>query len=163
MERECGGCTVCCYIGGVPELNKSAYSHCCHENGKCTIYNSYKRPLICNNFQCSWLRGIGTQEDRPDISKVMCSANVLNGGYWIFAIELSPNAVLTTGLSMVKQLVESFNIPIIVSDWGSRPPNDTGDRVVIKDSLISRSKNIMGELIQYLDDSKSIGIYKLIK
>jgi len=161
MHRECGDCTVCCYVGGVPELGKPAHKKCCYENKGCSIYNSRERPSICNNFQCAWLRGIGSENDRPDINGVMCSDNFLNGGHWVFVIELIPEAATTSGLSMVKQLVECFDIPVIISNYDSIPPNDTGDRVIIKDSLKTRSKKLMGELIQYLDDDKVMGIYKL--
>jgi hypothetical protein len=161
--RECGDCSVCCYVGGVPELRKNPHSQCPYENKGCTLYGSPDRPNVCYSFACSWLHGAGMLEDRPDISGVQCSANMLNGGKWMFVIEVKPNAVMTTGKSMVKTLTALSNVPVIIVDYNSKPPCDRGNRVVVKNALLARcSKRLIGEFLGYLDNDKSMGIYKLV-
>lgn len=55
--RECGSCTACCTVVGVPELGKGTYEACAHlcEAG-CGIYEG--RPGSCRTFACQWLRGV---------------------------------------------------------------------------------------------------------
>lgn len=162
MDRTCGDCSVCCFIGGVPELEKSAYTSCSYECNGCSIFGKPERPAVCNSFQCSWLKGYGLPDDRPDINGVMCSTNKLNGGVWVFAIESKPNSVLTTGRKMVERMAILAPVPVIVVDYGVQPPNNKGNRVVIKDSLKNRSKFIMGTFLDFLDEEKTIGIYGLV-
>lgn len=55
--RECGACTACCTVIGVPELEKGTYEvceHLCHAG--CGIYAD--RPRSCRTFECQWLRGV---------------------------------------------------------------------------------------------------------
>jgi hypothetical protein len=53
--RSCDGCTACCKLVAVAELNKPAQSWCDHCSiGKgCTIYET--RPEDCRTFYCGWL------------------------------------------------------------------------------------------------------------
>lgn len=63
--RECGECTVCCELIGVPELGKPAYSQCEHACGGCQIYET--KPSVCGLFECLWLQGTIINDDlRPD-------------------------------------------------------------------------------------------------
>jgi hypothetical protein len=66
MERTCGGCTACCKILAIKELNKPAGKRCkhCAPNEGCTIYE--RRPLSCQYYRCLWLAGLGGEEERPD-------------------------------------------------------------------------------------------------
>lgn len=65
-ERPCGGCTACCTVMGVEELNKPNHVECQHVSaGGCSIYET--RPESCKAFQCMWRIGIGTMEQRPDL------------------------------------------------------------------------------------------------
>src|SRR4030095_7963556 len=65
--RECGGCTLCCRLERVPQLNKRPGDWCIHCNvGKgCKIYSD--RPSVCREFRCLWLDDL-TMSDamRPD-------------------------------------------------------------------------------------------------
>ena len=163
MSRTCGNCAVCCFVGAVPAIRKPAHCACPHQEGKgCSIYGASIRPKVCSDFQCAWLRGAGHLGDRPDLSNVMCSFNAFNGGQWVFVIETKPNAALTTGKNIIHQLSLSVPFPVIIVDYGKKPPNDFGDRVVVKDSLASRSKRIAGKFLRYLDDQRSIKVHELI-
>jgi len=54
IGRSCGGCTLCCFLLFIPELNKPKRSVCPNSscNG-CEVYDS--RPQSCRNFTCEWL------------------------------------------------------------------------------------------------------------
>lgn len=65
--RQCGGCTMCCKIMGIAELNKPRDQWCPHCSiGKgCQIYDS--KPSSCSNFRCVWLDVPALSEKaRPD-------------------------------------------------------------------------------------------------
>ncbi|MEJ0023647.1 MAG: hypothetical protein WDN76_09600 [Alphaproteobacteria bacterium] len=53
--RSCAGCTLCCTIMGIKELDKPRNTHCphCMVNVGCTIYDT--RPGECGAFYCTWL------------------------------------------------------------------------------------------------------------
>jgi hypothetical protein len=160
MSRTCDECTVCCFIGGVVELHKKAHTACIYENGGCTIFDSEKRPKICHMFQCSWLRGVGLPGDRPDLIGIMCSVNNLNGGTWPFVIETRLGAALREGRSMVERVASLNAAPVIVVDHGALPPDDKGNRVIVKASLKARSGQLMGPFIEWL--TPNTGVYELV-
>jgi len=62
--NKCGDCTECCYVIGVPELNKGNYEKCDHSCNGCTIYKD--RPSPCDNFNCTWLLSGWDKQFRPD-------------------------------------------------------------------------------------------------
>jgi len=54
-KRQCGGCTACCKITPVKELDKPANTRCQHQRFQkgCAIYA--KRPMSCRLWSCAWL------------------------------------------------------------------------------------------------------------
>ncbi len=58
---KCNGCTLCCYLFNIPNLNKNSNTECyyCNNIG-CSIYNN--RPDYCKGFNCAYL-----QQKNPDI------------------------------------------------------------------------------------------------
>ena len=62
MGRECGGCTLCCKVMVIPELDKAKDSWCAHcaIGEGCSIYQ--QRPNSCREFDCLYL----TSEGLPD-------------------------------------------------------------------------------------------------
>ena len=63
--RPCDGCTVCCSVFGVEEIDKSPWVTCAHLNERgCGIYAT--RPGHCHGFYCLYQHGMGTSMDRPD-------------------------------------------------------------------------------------------------
>jgi hypothetical protein len=63
--RPCDGCTECCSVFGVEEIDKDPWVPCdqlSHEG--CGIYET--RPKQCRTFHCLWQNGMGSQSDRPD-------------------------------------------------------------------------------------------------
>ena len=70
-ENKCGGCSLCCKVTAIPELEKPLNKwceHCAIGNG-CTIYET--RPVSCQQFRCLWLSGALSPEMRPDKSRVV--------------------------------------------------------------------------------------------
>jgi hypothetical protein len=72
-RNECGGCTMCCKLVGVAEIDKPEGKWCPHcALGKgCKIYDT--RPPTCEGWDCMWLLGVfGARPDlRPDKCKVV--------------------------------------------------------------------------------------------
>lgn len=63
--RPCDGCTACCSVFGVEEINKPAWEKCTHLNDRgCSIYAT--RPGHCHGFYCMYQYGVGTVAERPD-------------------------------------------------------------------------------------------------
>ena len=168
MERTCGECYVCCHIFQIKEDNffKPGYETCPHIdlslcNGKCSIYS--RRPITCKDFLCLWKYETGSESDRPDKSGVMLYLGQFNNGTWIFALEKWKDAISTTGIQMITTTASMYDLPLIISKHDSRPPDDTGDWTLIKESIKHRCTSMMGELITYLDNEKIYGVYKLRK
>lgn len=129
--RQCNGCTLCCYVGGVSELEKPPHTSCVHvtEYG-CGIFGSKERPQTCNSFKCAWLHDIGGEKDRPDKIGVLLSINTTPRGLIGFAIETMPGAIETTGGNAIVDFARKTKLPIIAVKYESRPPNDIGDWVI---------------------------------
>ena len=54
-QRQCGDCSLCCKVLGIPELEKPKDSWCPNFTAGigCRIY--VDRPPSCHNFSCRWL------------------------------------------------------------------------------------------------------------
>jgi hypothetical protein len=80
--RSCGGCTLCCKIMGVPEIDKPRGTWCPHcLRGKgCGIYAD--RPGGCRTFFCGWLTNprFGP-EWKPDRSKIVITVGRDGNGF----------------------------------------------------------------------------------
>lgn len=66
-KRSCGGCVACCDSLNIAELEKPAGVMCGHCSGHgCNVHGQPDMPEVCAGFQCLWLAGMGTEEQRPD-------------------------------------------------------------------------------------------------
>jgi len=75
--RSCGGCTLCCKVVDVPEIDKPRgvwCTHCIRGTG-CRIYAA--RPSGCRTFLCGWLINprFGP-EWKPDRSKIVITVGL---------------------------------------------------------------------------------------
>jgi hypothetical protein len=158
--RKCGECEVCCEIAEVKEGDffKPAFQKCKHQCNGCAIFGKLERPGICNSYQCSWLRGFGNEEDRPDKNGIMMSINRINGMNFITIIELKLNSVLTTGKNIILDIMSKIKLPALVFDYESPLPK-LGDRIIIHRDIESKCNLLKGELLEKLNDD--INIYKL--
>ena len=165
MERKCGECFACCYIGAVPELKKGPHEMCKYVKvdkcGSCSIFKKKTLPDTCKNFMCSWRRGFGSDNDRPDQNGVMFSINKIENQIYAVAIELTANAINTTGKDMAIQIASAQKLPIIVVKHGVKPPNDSGDYVIIHNTILHKCKNIIGNFIKHLSDE--VVMFELVK
>ncbi len=76
MKRTCGGCSECCRVFDIPELEKEARCRCpkltydeVTFGHRCSIYPD--RPDVCRDFECEWLRGYGDDKDKPSTTGVV--------------------------------------------------------------------------------------------
>ena len=73
--RSCAGCTMCCRIFGIPELQKPRHQWCSHcEIGVgCKIYD--ERPASCREFVCGYLVDGGVPEHwKPSKSRMVLTS-----------------------------------------------------------------------------------------
>lgn len=73
FERKCSECDACCYVLEVRELSKESYCDCSHRKsgGGCSIWTDPLRPDVCGQWNCGWLLGWLSEEDRPDKSGIV--------------------------------------------------------------------------------------------
>jgi len=164
--RSCGECSACCWYAAVLELKKSSHTECRHAcrstAGSCSIFGKDERPKVCQTFQCSWLYGLGSDEHRPDKTGLLCSTNNLDGESFTFglAVELRPDAVTTSGRDFILAFAAAVSFPIIVVNYGS-PVDSTGDRLIVKDSLLSKTQRMRGDLVSQIGEG--VWLHDLIK
>jgi hypothetical protein len=164
-NRKCGICSVCCTVGYVPELKKPAYTRCTHVDtnacGSCKIFDKNFLPDTCKNYNCAWIQGWGEDYDKPNKNNVMITDNILENQRYFTCIELEENAIFShPAKKMIEEIVSEMKIPMIVSKYGMKPPYDTGDYVIIHESIKDRCKRICGDLIWNEGD---ISVYVLLK
>ena len=65
--RNCSGCTLCCKLVPVRELEKAAGERCRYQrSGKgCSVYHTRAMPLCCGIWNCRWL----VNDDTGDLSR----------------------------------------------------------------------------------------------
>lgn len=89
MKRQCGSCSMCCKVLGVPEVKKD-HAWCPHvalPGGGCKIYTN--RPERCRDFHCQWLID-GRHPDYwfPAKSKIVIDARIKDGTkYVVFIVD----------------------------------------------------------------------------
>jgi len=165
MKRECGSCSACCIIGEVSEISKPAHTPCIFlkdcKKGCCSIFDKPELPDTCRNYECAWKRGFGEYYDRPDNSKVLFTSNILEGQGYFTAVELEEGAITGLGTIMVIDVARDTHIPIIVVEYGKKPPEDTGDWVIVTSQTLPRCKRIVGKEIYRFDED--VIMYELLK
>ncbi|HEY7608991.1 MAG TPA: hypothetical protein VIF14_07145 [Alphaproteobacteria bacterium] len=73
--RSCAGCTMCCRIFGIPELEKPRHQWCshCDIGVGCKIYD--QRPASCREFVCGYLVDGGVPEHwKPSKSRMVLTS-----------------------------------------------------------------------------------------
>jgi hypothetical protein len=80
LGRECGGCTACCTVMAVSELQKGMYQTCSHVgNQGCGIYPD--RPRSCHSWSCQWRLG-EIDGPRPDQAGVIVNLGFRGGPHY---------------------------------------------------------------------------------
>jgi hypothetical protein len=148
----------------IVELDKPARVLCRHlvqPDRGCGIHGEPERPQVCRSFLCSWMRGHGGDEDRPDKIGAMLSVNDIEGGRFVLALELRSGAVLSSAAAMVATLASATRLPVVISDYESLPPDDKGDRVAVHTSILYRSRRMVGRLLSWL--APDVALHELVK
>lgn len=108
-ERVCGTCSACCRWPAIPEIDKAARAPCVHlVDGKfgCDRYDD--QPKICETYRCSWIRGNGDEEDRPNVCHVLIDMKLTEWGPALVAKSLRPGAVRSrSGLLAIRRVAAS--------------------------------------------------------
>ncbi len=120
----CGGCTVCCNIFHIPEIDKMAKTSCKHIcNEGCNIHNLNK-PDTCKNYMCIWreFNLFNKEEYRPDnLGVLFDTALYPDFGACINVRELKPNLLnILNGIVqnvkiryLINKIKKKFNYPIM--------------------------------------------------
>jgi hypothetical protein len=133
---------------------------CPYDQNGCTLYGQEDRPNVCNKFQCLWLRGYGEENDIPNESGIMLSIND-NDGIWLFVIEVESNAIFTKGKNIILDAINRIEVPGIVVSYGSKPPNDAGDLVIMKEKLFGRGTKMIGDFVNSLSDN--VHVFRMVR
>lgn len=75
--RDCSGCSLCCFILAVHEIDKPPGIWCTHCPTKrtCEIYE--RRPQECRDFNCGWLTSTAIGEEwNPRRSRIVLAAQL---------------------------------------------------------------------------------------
>lgn len=124
--RECGGCTMCCKVMHVPELEKPAGTWCphCDIGEGCGIYD--ERPKPCRDFECLWLQDDGRvllDADRPDrigvvfwIAKDGAMTKAEGNLDVVVVAESHRNAALGGRARLIVEALLRTNVPIIIAE-----------------------------------------------
>lgn len=115
MKRECGTCTKCCDGWLTADIygHKMEPGKPCPFVGehKCTIYNN-KRPQICSDFKCGWLKDDGTLFDewmRPNNINVIFVHYKIEDVVW-YKLAEAGEKVNTLLLSYIIQIFTKNNV-----------------------------------------------------
>jgi hypothetical protein len=96
------------------------------------------------------MRGIGSEDDRPDEIGAMFSVNKSERGLIGFAVEVEADAVMTTARDMTIAYATITKIPLIVVAT-TDADEDLGEVVVHKD-IEGKAHAILGEHVADLSD-----------
>ena len=83
-DRECGTCTLCCKLVGVPEIGLPAGQWCqhCNVGVGCKIYDD--RPTPCRIFRCLYLQSEIGEHWRPTRAKIVVAPEPFNNRLAIY-------------------------------------------------------------------------------
>ncbi len=72
--RSCNGCTLCCELLGITEINKPANSKCWNQTRDgCSVYEH--RPPSCAQFECAWRLSHVPKNLRPSKTGAVIASN----------------------------------------------------------------------------------------
>lgn len=140
-------------------LGKPSFTRCEYQcDAGCAIFDSPERPEICHRFQCMWLRGFGPDDARPDRSGLMVSINESSPGKAVgFAVEVKPNAVQGGGREIAVEFARTFDLPLIVGEYGKDTP---GEWVILHDRIREPAARMTGRPLANL--APDVAVYELV-
>lgn len=121
-RRECGGCTACCFLLEVSEVQSPCFTKCQHqiEGHGCGIYAT--RPAPCADFGCLWIEGrapgfVDADTDRPSnlgVAFFLFPGGPVPGRPVVMAFELRDDAVLQTRVAEIVREVGKLRPVVFV-------------------------------------------------
>jgi hypothetical protein len=147
--RECGTCSACCGVMGVPEIGKGTYETCGHLcDAGCGIYAD--RPESCRAFACQWLRGMLEVDGdvdtdlRPDACGVIFDyqPDTAFGDVYL-AWEVEPGA---SARGQAGEIIDGLREGFLVMITSPRPDGETelgAPRFVGPPHLVRRASDVM--------------------
>ncbi len=116
-DRNCGECTLCCKLMGVPELKKPSAKWCvsCDQGKGCTVYE--ERPQSCRNFQCFWLMDeTFPDEFRPDRINALAAFNDVKDSCVLHVDPAKPRAMSSPKVNaLIDALLKSYAKVFVLS------------------------------------------------
>ncbi len=114
IDRPCNGCTACCTVLAVRELDKGYYTKCIHEGNKCcTVYP--KHPQSCRDYRCGWVTCAPflTEEHRPDrLGAVFHTCQDVGEWLEIFLVRQMPvremNSIIILDIELFKRCGNNY-------------------------------------------------------
>lgn len=92
IGRQCGDCSMCCFLLDVSEINKPKDTwcpHCLPGFGGCSIYKD--RPSRCRTYTCAWLVNANIPDYwRPLESKMIVDFHIAEDGAAVMRIFMHP-------------------------------------------------------------------------
>jgi hypothetical protein len=116
--RKCGGCKACCTINGIEELDKPIRTHCPNEcEVGCTVYPNH--PPSCQTFKCVWIRGFGSDNERPDKLGLFVEERAgPPDGRQMVVKEIQRGAVTSSkGWDYISRLKRASGLNMYIMDW----------------------------------------------
>jgi len=117
--NECGGCTMCCDVLPVPQLNKPENTLCinCVAEG-CGIHAT--RPSVCRDFQCYYTLSEQSIEFRPD--KTDCMFELVSDDIMICTLHRrNLNAWKDPKIQIFINELKDKNISTIITSYTNQP------------------------------------------
>lgn len=126
-DRHCGACTACCVHltipAGLPGVGQKPSGILCPHAGALGCRIHARRPPICADFACGWLRNaLWPPTWRPDRSGLLCLEEAISSdASTATVIEIQPGALLRAeAAEIVRHLLQSTVSVSIVNSQGHR-------------------------------------------
>lgn len=136
--RSCDACSLCCTVLRVDELSKLGGVACEHQcpGGGCGIHE--RRPNICRDYACLWLRGGLKDEDRPDKLGAIVDILTLGGETRLSIQEARPNAFESS--RRLQEIAARYreSMPVRIVEAGNFLDPDRPFRVLLAEGVERR-------------------------
>jgi hypothetical protein len=139
--RRCSGCTLCCKLIPVKEVNKPAGERCKHQKHTgCAVYRKAGFPMSCHYWSCRWLVNDDTADlRRPDRSR--------------YVIDIMPDFVTLKP----DDGSEPYNVPVVQIWCDPNAPEAWRDPALLR-YLDRRGEDGTAALIRF-DNKRGITVF----
>lgn len=127
--KTCGGCTLCCKLLSVDEIDKphSVWCRHCDKGRGCGIYPD--RPQSCRDFSCLWLKSKEMGEDlRPDRIRAVLDSDGDGDAIVVHIDPGYPDAHRKNPLHRILSLAAAKGRVVVIANGARRKPFDPAER-----------------------------------